>query len=44
VTPYIQGEQIFDEDDRLRTTHPVYVIPQYKVEEAQNYFTSKQRF
>jgi protein farnesyltransferase subunit beta len=44
VSPYLKGDQIFDEEDRLATNHPVYVIPQHKVEEIQNYFTSKHHF
>ncbi|KAK5994983.1 Protein farnesyltransferase subunit beta [Cladobotryum mycophilum] len=44
VSPYLQGQQIFDEQDRLATTHPVYVIPQHRVKEIQNYFTEKQGF
>ncbi|KAM0207551.1 hypothetical protein ACHAQI_007554 [Fusarium lateritium] len=44
VTPYMDGEQIFDEEDRVATVHPVYVIPQHKVEGMQSYFTSKQGF
>jgi protein farnesyltransferase subunit beta len=38
VTPYMEGEQIFDEEDRVCTMHPVYVIPQHKVEEIKSYF------
>ncbi|KAJ4018156.1 CAAX farnesyltransferase (FTase) subunit beta [Fusarium irregulare] len=44
VTPYMEGEQIFDEEDRVATVHPVYVIPQHKVEDMQNYFSSKHGF
>jgi protein farnesyltransferase subunit beta len=44
ASPFLDGDQIFHEDDRLRTTHPVYVIPQDKVEAIQSYFTSKQQF
>ncbi|CEI60981.1 unnamed protein product [Fusarium venenatum] len=44
VTPYMEGEQIFDEEDRVATVHPVYVIPQHKVEGMQNYFSSKHGF
>ncbi|WZH48854.1 terpenoid cyclases/protein prenyltransferase alpha-alpha toroid [Fusarium acuminatum] len=44
VTPYMDGKQIFDEEDRVATVHPVYVIPQHKVEGMQSYFTSKQGF
>lgn len=44
ASPYVEGEQIFNEDDRVGTTHPVYVIPQHKVEDAQSYFMSKLGF
>lgn len=44
ATPYMEGEQIFDEEDRVATVHPVYVIPQHKVEDMQNYFSSKHGF
>lgn len=44
VSPYMEGEQIFDEEDRVATVHPVYVIPKHKVEEIQNYFASKEGF
>ncbi|KAM3535262.1 hypothetical protein MY4038_001503 [Beauveria bassiana] len=38
--PYIEDEQVFDENDRIGTTHPVYVIPQHKVEAAWEYYAS----
>jgi protein farnesyltransferase subunit beta len=38
------GEQIFDESDRVCTTHPVYVIPQHKAESILDYFASKPGF
>ncbi|KAK7408913.1 CAAX farnesyltransferase (FTase) subunit beta [Neonectria punicea] len=44
VSPYMEGEQIFDEEDRVSTMHPVYVIPQHKVDEVQSYFASKTGF
>lgn len=44
MSPYMEGEQIFDEEDRVATVHPVYVIPKHKVEEIQNYFASKHGF
>lgn len=42
--PYLEDEQIFNEDDRVGTTHPVYVIPQHKVEAAWEYYASKPGF
>lgn len=44
VSPYMEGEQIFDEEDRVCTIHPVYVMPQHKVEEVQSYFATKTGF
>lgn len=44
VSPYMEGEQIFDEEDRVCTIHPVYVMPQHKVEEVQSYFATKSGF
>lgn len=44
ATPYMKGEQIFDEENRICTTHPVYVIPQHKLEDMWNYFAFKQGF
>lgn len=44
VTPHTEGEQIFNEDDRICTTHPVYAIPQHKVQAILDYFTSKTGF
>ncbi|TQV98156.1 Terpenoid cylases/protein prenyltransferase alpha-alpha toroid [Cordyceps javanica] len=41
--PYVEDEQIFDEDDRIGTTHPVYVIPQHKIEAAWEYYASRKR-
>ncbi|KYK55000.1 Terpenoid cylases/protein prenyltransferase alpha-alpha toroid [Drechmeria coniospora] len=42
--PHTKGEQIFDEEDRVGMAHPVYVIPQQRVEDCQQYFASKQGF
>lgn len=42
--PYVEDEQVFNEDDRIGTTHPVYVIPQHKVEAAWEYYASKTGF
>lgn len=39
VTPYMEGDQIFNEEDRVCTVHPVYVIPEHKVDEIQAYFS-----
>lgn len=40
----MEGEQIFDEEDRVATMHPVYVIPQHKVDEIRRYFGEKAGF
>ncbi|KAJ2967538.1 hypothetical protein NQ176_g9615 [Zarea fungicola] len=42
--PYVEDEQIFNEDDRIGTTHPVYVIPKHKVEAAWEHYASKTGF
>ncbi|KAM4063000.1 prenyltransferase and squalene oxidase repeat domain-containing protein [Hirsutella rhossiliensis] len=44
VSTYDKGEQIFDEQDRVRPTHPVYAIPQENADDCQNYFASKPGF
>jgi protein farnesyltransferase subunit beta len=44
VAPRVKGEQIFDEEDRICTTHPVYVIPRHKMDEMVTYYTSKSGF
>ena len=44
VTPYLEGQQIFSEDDRLATTHPVYVIPQHKADDIRDYLANKAGF
>ncbi|KJZ71145.1 hypothetical protein HIM_09444 [Hirsutella minnesotensis 3608] len=44
VSPHVKGEQIFDEQDRVCVTHPVYTIPPHKAEACQQYFISKEGF
>lgn len=44
ASPFSEDEQIFDEEDRVRPVHPVYVIPQDTVEAARRYFTAKPGF
>ncbi|GFP54537.1 protein farnesyltransferase subunit beta [Trichoderma asperellum] len=44
VLPHTKGEQIFDEDDRIGTIHPVYAIPQHRVDAIRSYFSSKEGF
>jgi len=44
VSPYVEGVQIFDEQDRVATIHPVYTIPEAKVDEIKAYFAAKQGF
>jgi protein farnesyltransferase subunit beta len=44
VAPHTEGEQIFNEDDRVCTTHPVYAIPQHKVQGIMDHFASKSGF
>ncbi|KAL7960084.1 beta subunit of hypothetical CAAX farnesyltransferase [Trichoderma compactum] len=44
ASPHTNGVQIFDEEDRIATTHPVYAIPQRRVNEIRSYFLSKEGF
>ncbi|KAM0260608.1 hypothetical protein ACHAQJ_002670 [Trichoderma viride] len=44
VLPHTSGEQIFDEEDRIGSIHPVYTIPQHKVDEIRGYFLLKEGF
>lgn len=45
VSPFISNEeQIFEEGDRVGASHPVYVIPQRKVDDCQQYFVAKTVF
>lgn len=41
VSPYLDEVQIFDEQDRVGTIHPVYTIPEECVEQIQAYYASK---
>jgi protein farnesyltransferase subunit beta len=36
--------QVYDEEDRVGTLHPVFVIPEGAAEEARAYFVSKGGF
>jgi len=42
--PIIEMSQIFEEDDRIGTLHPVFVIPEGTAEEMRAYFASKGGF
>ncbi len=44
VSPRVHDIQIFDEDDRINPTDPVYAIPQSSREDIVAYFTAKQGF
>ncbi|KAG6016902.1 hypothetical protein E4U43_002779 [Claviceps pusilla] len=45
VSPFISNEeQIFEEVDRVGASHPVYVMPQSKVDDCQRYFAAKTVF
>jgi protein farnesyltransferase subunit beta len=39
-----EKSQIYDEDDRVRTLHPVFVIPEGAAEATRAYFSSKGGF
>ncbi|KAK6581491.1 hypothetical protein PZA11_006182 [Diplocarpon coronariae] len=42
--PILESSQIFGEQDRVGTLHPVFVIPQGTAEEMRAYFISRGRF
>ncbi|KAF7957540.1 hypothetical protein EAE96_003117 [Botrytis aclada] len=42
--PYVETTQIYDEEDRVGTLHPVFVIPEGVAEETRAYFASKGTF
>lgn len=42
--PIIEGSQIFDEDDRVETLHPLFVVPEGVAEETRAYFAAKGAF
>ncbi|PKS11495.1 hypothetical protein jhhlp_003259 [Lomentospora prolificans] len=44
VSPYLTDEQIFDERDRVLAIHPIYTIPQQKVNAIVEYFANKPGF
>ncbi|KAJ3950846.1 CAAX farnesyltransferase (FTase) subunit beta [Colletotrichum tropicale] len=44
VSPCAEGAQIFDEEDRVGTIHPVYTIPQESVNDMKAYFAARQGF
>ena len=44
VSPCDDGEQVFDEKDRVGAMHPIYNIPQQRADNIRKYFASKQGF
>ncbi|SPO04965.1 related to RAM1 - protein farnesyltransferase, beta subunit [Cephalotrichum gorgonifer] len=44
VSPCTEGEQVFGEGDRVLPVHPIYVIPQGKVDAITEYFGKKSGF
>ncbi|KAI3545765.1 prenyltransferase and squalene oxidase [Colletotrichum filicis] len=44
ASPCAEGTQIFNEEDRVGTIHPVYTIPQESADDMKAYFASKQGF
>ena len=44
VSPYLDEDQIFDEQDRINPIDPVYTIPERCVEDIKRYFAEKQGF
>jgi protein farnesyltransferase subunit beta len=41
---FIEEGQVYNEEDRVRTLHPVFVIPDGAAEEIREYFVSKGGF
>jgi protein farnesyltransferase subunit beta len=41
---FIEEGQVYNEEDRVRTLHPVFVIPDGAAEETREYFASKGGF
>jgi protein farnesyltransferase subunit beta len=44
VSPYLDEVQVCGDDDRVGTIHPVYTIPERRVDEIKAYFAAKQGF
>ncbi|KAL7622274.1 CAAX farnesyltransferase (FTase) subunit beta [Parahypoxylon ruwenzoriense] len=44
VSPHVENPQIYDEEDRVNPTDPVYFIPEGKRKEVMSYFLSKPGF
>lgn len=42
--PIVEGLQIFDDEDRIKTWHPIFVIPEGLPERAKAYFALKGGF
>jgi protein farnesyltransferase subunit beta len=42
--PIIEETQVYDEEDRVGTLHPVFVIPEGIAEKTREYFESKGGF
>jgi protein farnesyltransferase subunit beta len=41
---FIEEGQVYNEEDRVRALHPVFVIPDGSAEETREYFASKGGF
>jgi len=44
VSPYLDEVQIFGDEDRVGSVHPVYTIPSRRVDDIKAYFAAKQGF
>jgi protein farnesyltransferase subunit beta len=44
VSPRTGEGEIFEEEDRVRTMHPAYTIPEQKAYDTKAYFASKPGF
>lgn len=44
VSPYLDGVQLFDDQDRISPLHPVYAVPVECAADIKAYFHAKQGF
>lgn len=44
VFPFVDGDQVHDDKDRVRPIHPVYAIPQECKNAMRGYFVAKPGF
>ena len=44
VEPYVGESQVYEEEDRVATLHPIFVVPEGVAEATRAHFTSKGGF